>query len=396
MMRYYASCLCALICSVFFSACGGIIATLEGEDSALPVIKNIKTISDVGAIAFEWEIISDERVSGIVIYKEKNGEFSEIAHLENPQITHFVDENLTPETLYRYKFKSISKTHFSAPSEIVEVKTSYIDAVERVFASNDYPRQIKLIFSPHPNPSIAYYLIQREVEGKFKTIALVNHRLLPEYFDKNLESGASYKYRIIAVNHAKNPSRPSQIITAKTKSPPPPPQNLNATQNLLQKITLSWEAQSGAKSYNIYRANKESGRFLRIATTKSTSHTDNISENGASYFYKIQSVDDDDLKSTQSPAIVGKTKAPPPAPQISQGFVDNNVAKIAWNAVDGAKHYVVYRIDSSSGKQERFKATQNNFDDRDASSGEFSYFVVAVDGDNLESAPSNKIILSIK
>ena len=442
-MRFYTLCLLALF-SALFCACGGAIATLDGEDATLPIIKNVKTISDVGAIAFEWEKIDDERVSGIAIYKEKNGEFTQIAHLKNAQITHFVDEKLTPETNYRYKFKTLSPTHYSKDSKIVTAKTSYIKAVERIFASNDYAGQIKIIFSPHQNPSIAYYLVQREVDGVFKTIALVNHRLLSEYFDTNLEAGKSYKYRIVAVDYAKNPSRPSKIVTAKTKNPPPPPNNLTASQNLVGKIALAWEAQTNASEYHIYRANAMDGNFSRIATTPNNHHSDIIGKNGVSFFYKILSIDKNALKSAPSNAVQGKTKSPPQAPKITRGFVDNNEAKIEWsvessvesgvesnaksgvesntkvaesgvesnakiaesgvestakNPLDSAKsaHFVVYRVDSASGKQTRFKATQNYFHDKEVGNGgEFRYYVVAVDESGLESAHSNEIILSIK
>lgn len=397
-MKYYVSCLIALIFSIVFSACAGAISKLDGEDSTLPTIKNVKTLSDVGAIAFEWDRITDEKVSGIAIYKEnKDNEFEEITYLKNPQITHFVDENLIPETTYRYKFKTTSKTHYSPDSEIIVAKTSFIDEVESVFASNDYPQQVKLIFSPHPNPSISYYLIQREVDGEFKTIALVNHRLLAEYFDTNLEHGKSYKYRIIAIDHAKNPSRPSKVITAKTKDLPPPPQNITASQNLAQKIKLSWDKQNDAKSYNIYRSNVDNGRFSHIATSKTNEYIDNINANGVSYFYKLESIDSSDLQSRLSQAVMGKTKSPPKTPQITRGYVDNNEAKIEWSADSSVNHFVVYRIDSHSKKQSRFRATQNNFNDKEVSNGgEFSYFVVAVDENGLESEKSNKIILSIK
>lgn len=397
-MRYYINCLVILGFSIFFSACAGVISTLDGEDSTLPIVKNVKTLSDVGAIAFEWDKIDDERVSGIAIYKEnKDGEFEEITYLKNPKATHFVDENLIPETQYRYKFKTTSKTHYSQDSDIITAKTSFIDEVESIFASNDYPKQVKLLFSPHPNPSISYYLIQREIDGEFKTIALVNHRLLAEYFDNNLENGKSYKYRIIAIDHAKNPSRPSKVVTAHTKPLPPAPQNITASQNLPQKIHLIWDKQSDIKSYNIYRSNSENGYFSRIATSKTNEYTDNINANSVSYFYKIDSIDNSDLQSVLSQAVKGKTKSPPKSPQITRGYVDNSEVKIEWSADSGVSHYVVYRIDSNGGKQSRFKVTQNNFNDKEVSNGgEFSYFVVAVDDSGLESEKSNKILLSIQ
>lgn len=404
-MKYYTNYLTALIFSVFlsiiFSACSSVTASLEGRDASLPTIANIKTLSDVGAIAFEWERISDERVNGIAIYKEKkSGEkpiFREIAYLANPQTTHFVDENLIPETQYRYKFRTTSPTHYSPDSVIVSAKTSFIDAVESVFASNDYPRQVKLIFSPHPNPSISHYLIQREIDGNFKTIALVNHRLMPEYFDKDLDDGKTYQYRIIAIDHAGNPSRPSKVVVAKTKNPPKIPQNLTATTNLPQKIVLSWSKSADIKQYHIYRAKSENGRFILHSTTKNSKFIDNINANGAIFYYKISGIDGADLQSPLSAAVAGQTKSAPTAPTITQGYVDNKEAIIKWEGDSNAKHFVVFRIDSQNGRQARFKVDKNDFSDKEVSvGGEFSYYVIAVDDNGLESAPSNKVILSIK
>ncbi len=399
-MRFYAICLTALVFSVFFSACSQITASLEGKDSTLPTIKNIKTLSDVGAIAFEWERIDDERVRGIAVYREeKDGEkfvFKEIAYLTNPQTTHFVDENLIPETNYRYIFRSISWTHYSSDSAIVSAKTSFIDAVESVFASNDYPKQVKLIFSPHPNPSISHYLVQREIDGAFKTIALVNHRLMPEYFDMNLDDGKTYKYRIIAIDQAQNPSRPSKIVTAKTKNPPKVPQNLTATQNLPKKIMLSWSRNAEVKQYYIYRAKTQDGRYILHSTANNAQFIDSIGADGESFFYKISAVDKANLQSAQSAPVMGATKYAPKAPQITRGYVDNNEAIIEWEGEANVKNFVVYRLDSN-GKQMRFKATKTTFSDKEVSAGgEYSYFVVAIDDNNLESAPSNKVILSIK
>ena len=399
-MKSYAIYLTALVFSIFFSACSQITPSLEGKDASLPTIKNIKTLSDVGAIAFEWERIDDERVRGIAVYREeKDGEkfvFREIAYLTNPQTTHFVDEKLIPETQYRYMFRSIGFTHYSADSAIVSAKTSFIDAVESVFASNDYPKQVKLIFSPHPNPSISHYLVQREIDGTFKTIALVNHRLMPEYFDMNLDDGKTYKYRIVAIDQAQNPSRPSKVVTAQTKNPPKVPQNLTATQNLPKKIMLSWSKNAEAKQYYIYRAKSEDGRYILHSTANNNQFIDSVGANGANFFYKISAVDRANLQSAQSLPVMGATKSAPKAPQITRGYVDNNEAIIEWEGEVGIKNFMVFRIDSS-GKQMRFKATANTFSDKEVSAGgEYSYFVVAIDENNLESEPSNKVLLSIK
>lgn len=393
-MRYYLI-LVAIV--LFISGCASSISSLEGVDKNLPQVKNIKIIPDVSSIAFEWDYINDSDVLGFAIYRDDGDGFKEIAHIKNPQSTHFVDENLMPEKEYKYYFYTLGYTHYSQRSEIITTKTSFIDPLESIYASNDYPNQVKLIFSPHPNPSISHYLIQKEIDGEFKTIALVNHRLFVEYFDTDLKDSSSYKYRIIAVDFNDNPSRPSKIITARTKNKPNISPNLVATNNLVNKIIISWKAQKDIKEYKLYRSQSIDGKYNLITTTKNTEYSDIINESAKSYFYKVSGVDFSNLESNLSESAKGSTKNAPAAPTIKRGYVDNKEAKIEWEASKEAKYFMLYRKNANTGEKNRFKIKENSFSDKEVGNGgEYSYYVVAVDEAGLESEPSNEIKLSIK
>lgn len=393
-MRFYLI-LASIV--LFISGCASSISSLEGVDNNLPPVKNIRIMPDVGEIAFEWDAIKNSDVVGFAVYRGDKDGFKEIATINNPYSTHFVDDGLIPETQYQYYFYTLGHTHYSPRSEIVTAKTSFIDPVESIYASNDYPKEVKLIFSPHPNPSISHYLIQKEIDGRFKTISIVNDRLLAEFFDTGLKDGTSYKYRIIAVDFHNNLSRPSKIVIAKTKDKPVINTNLITTNNLINKIMLSWDPQKNIKEYNIYRSQTEQGKYDLIATTSGTSYTDNINESGKVYFYKVSGVDDTNLESEPTAGVKGSTKNIPNPPVIKRGYVDNKEVSIEWVAGKDINYYMLYRKNVNTGDKTRFRVKGTSFNDKDIINGnEYIYYVVAVDETGLESNPSNEIKLLIK
>lgn len=185
-------------------------------DQGLPMVKNVRTINDVKTIGFEWDKVDDiSLIKGFVLYQiTKDGGIRRIAVIKNPLATHYYDDGLIPQTKYAFQISTLGKNGAVSPrSPLVNVKTSFIDPVESVFASDDYPKEVKIIWSPHPNPSISKYIIQRQNDkGLFLNIGVVKNRLYVEYFDKNLEDGKQYKYRVIAESFEGAKSLPSMKI----------------------------------------------------------------------------------------------------------------------------------------------------------------------------------------
>ncbi|PUD43741.1 hypothetical protein C2R92_00440, partial [Helicobacter pylori] len=160
------------------------------------------------------------------------------------------------------------------------VKTFFINPVESVFASLEYPKSVKVFWSPHPKPSVSKYIIQRQnKDGKFLNVGAVKNRLFVEFFDKDLEDGQKYRYQIIAENFMGDKSRPSVIVEGKTKDLPKEIANVRVSQNLTRQIELSWDkSQAEAEiAYRIYASTN------RNATSKFIAHPTNTS-----YVHKIQ------------------------------------------------------------------------------------------------------------
>ncbi|RDU57840.1 fibronectin type III domain-containing protein [Helicobacter sp. MIT 99-5507] len=386
-----------IILAMIFSACSSTLSHFNGVDNNIPKIKNIKTIVGVSEVAFEWSVMTDSKIQGYLVYRNSGEGYKEIAHIKNPLISHYVDTNLIPEKEYSYYFYVLGKDTYSDRSDIIKVKTSYIAPVTNLYASNDYPKKVKLIWSPHKNPSISHYLIQRSDDNiNFKTIANIDSRLSAEYFDEKLNDASSYSYRIIAVDFLGAPSRPSKIVIAKTKDRPILNTTLSASNNYIDKIELKWNPLNNISDYKIFRASKIDSKYNQIATTKDAKFIDGNKSPGVEYFYKISGIDSSGIESEQSEPARGSTKELIKSPNITKGYIDNNKARIEWSGSSDAKYYFVYRRSGLFGSSMKFRVDDNYFIDNDMSDKEYTYYVVAVDEFGIESKKSQEVTLQIK
>lgn len=401
-----------LILAILASGCASISnnsLSLFGKndkvDPALPMVKDVRTINDVKTIGFEWDKVDDTSlIKGFVLYQiTKDGGIRRIAVIKNPLATHYYDDGLIPQTKYAFQISTLGKNGAVSPrSPLINVKTSFIDPIESVFASDEYPKEVKLIWSPHPNPSISKYIIQRQNDkGLFLNIGVVKNRLYVEYFDKNLEDGKEYRYRVIAESFEGAKSLPSVIVVGKTKPKPLPVTGVVASMNLPREIKITWNKspQNDVVKYNIYASNSPKDNFKLIGETKNTFYVDKINEDGIERFYKVVPVDNVQIEGDLPlGSAKGATIAPPPTPIIIQGTIENNKAVIKWQKINSnrVKEYAVYRYDGSfSGKPLRFSGIlKNEFVDKEMKAGKkYRYQVVSVDKNGIESAPSKEVEL---
>jgi hypothetical protein len=113
-----------------------------------------------------------------------------------------------------------------------------------------------------------------------------------------------------------------EILSSSTLSPPPTPTGLAAIAGNASVI-LSWNADPGATSYNIYRGTTSGGEGTTpVGTSTSTGFTDTGLTNGTQYYYKISATNSagTSAQSGEVTAIPTTTSPPPPSTlQISAG-----------------------------------------------------------------------------
>ena len=109
------------------------------------------------------------------------------------------------------------------------------------------------------------------------------------YTNTGLANGTTYFYVVSAVNAVGESGNSNQVSATpqNTQTPPAAPAGLIATAGSAQ-VSLSWNASSGATSYNVKRSTTSGGPFTTIATgVTSTSFTNTGLTNGTTFFFVV-------------------------------------------------------------------------------------------------------------
>ncbi|MDY0232947.1 MAG: hypothetical protein RBS11_02845 [Sulfurimonas sp.] len=405
----------ALFCTVsllLFSGCGAISPKPGDEtkiDKTLPIVKLTQNgvVEDMNSIAFEWNAITDERVKGIYVYKQKNNlEGSELRHyktLDNRFTTHFLDNGITPNTSYTYSFRTFSKNAESQMSEMKIVNSlPVLQSVVWIKSIENMPRTAKIIWRPHANQKVKSYIIERKtlIEESWKRIATVDGRLNAEYIDTGLKDDYVYKYRVKVVTFDNITSTPSEIVQVVTKPLPNPVKYIVATTDLPRKIEINWE-KSDAKDfarYNLYRSSSSTGSYELIAKLYNHTFTDVIEEDAKEYFYRVSVVEKNGLESIHNKiSIQGITLMKPQTPSLLEAKLIGDKIEINWKNKDS--RVVKYSVVKKS-KTGWFDAKEEEFVDikgtsfRDPEIGPnitYYYKIYAIDVHGIKSNPSIEV-----
>ncbi|WP_201338622.1 MULTISPECIES: fibronectin type III domain-containing protein [unclassified Nitratiruptor] len=379
-------------------------------DFSLPTVQTIRTISDITSVALEWTPLYSEKVEGYYLYRAQEGKkLQRIATIEDRYSSHYIDKDLQPDTLYVYAMSIFTKNGVeSRPSKPVRVRTLPIpESVPFIDAIDHLPREIKIIWRPHPYQRVEWYIIERSEprSDKWKEIATIKGRLKAEYIDKGLKDNKTYYYRIKVKTCDGIVSKPSKVVQASTKPRPKIVQGLQASQNLPRKIVLHWQPNSepDIDHYNIYRSFFELGPYLKIAKAKKTEYTDLIKKDGAKYYYKVTAVDKDGLESfKQDVPVVGKTLSKPLPPVILNYKVEGKTFFVTWQSPDKrAESFIIKKVEKlgfMNSNEYVFKNIKStSFSDAGLKPGaKYKYEVIAVDKYGIVSEPSKTIEFTIE
>ncbi|PIF04266.1 MAG: hypothetical protein CSA86_02815 [Arcobacter sp.] len=398
---------------VLISACQKDIntPTKPKVDDSLPVISSssIKYIPDINAIALEWKKIDIPKATGYYIIRanmQGDGKFRRIATVNNKLTTHYLDEGLKANSKYGYKISLVTKKGFeSRASDTVLISTlPNLESVSLIEATSDLARQIKILWRPHPNLRVSEYILERTspTQAEWEKIATIKNRLNVEYIDEKLGDNEIFMYRIKAVTFDGIVSDPSSVTSATTKALPGQITKLEATKNLPRKIQLSWKKSDtqDVAFYYIYRSSIVKGNYSKIAKVRlaHNRYDDIINEDGKTYFYKITTVDKDNLESKKEDLtpVMGSTLSKPKIPQITLAMIEGD--KMVLNWIAGDERTVSYNIYKTvkenwgSSKEIIIPNIQGlRFEDRDVIRGiEYAYRIQAVDKHGLLSETTNK------
>ncbi len=395
---------------IFLAGCGlQPKPTKPKIDISLPTVQTIRTISDITSVALEWTPLYSEKVAGYYLYRGEQGKkLQRIATIKNRYSSHYIDKNLKPDRVYIYAMSVYTKYgRESRPSAPVRVRTLPIpESVPFIKAIDHLPREVKIIWRPHPYQRVEWYIIERSEPNsdKWRQIATIKGRLIAEYIDKGLKDNHIYFYRIKVKTCDGIISKPSKVVKASTKPRPRIVNGLQASKNLPKKIILHWQPNSEPDIvyYTVYRSIFEIGPYMTIAKVRGTRYIDLINEDGATYYYKVTAVDKDGLESfKQDVPAVGTTLGKPMPPVVLDYKVEGYTFFVTWESPDKrAVSYIIKKREKEGFLRVNEYIFKNihgtSFTDAGLKSGaKYSYEIIAVDKYGIPSKPSKKIEFTI-
>ena len=197
------------------------------------------------------------------------------------------------------------------------------------------------------------------------------------YVNTTLEYGATYSYKVKAVNE--ETGQESDFSNIKTRTVKVAKlENLKVDRDTYSTVKLTWTKSSPATGYEVYRATSASGTYKKVKTiTKNTttSYVDKGLTIGKTYYYKVRAVYEK-AKGSYCTAVSRKVALLPPVMK-STSYATKTSIQVSWEPSPSAQGYYVYRKTSSGSWKQIAKvtgATKDTYTDKTAK-GVYQYSV---------------------
>jgi len=164
---------------------------------------------------------------------------------------------------------------------------------------------VVLRWSPIPG-SFVYRAYRRLGGGEFR---LIYTGPQTTYNDVDVSPSESVSYKVTATVEGMETS-PSAIATMKGVERLKPPVFYGATYPA-GSITIRWSTPPGTAFFNLYRSDEKTGSYTLLDSTSQDIYTDRSVKKGKTYYYKIASIDGNNLESAASAPL--EARVPPEA-----------------------------------------------------------------------------------
>ena len=175
------------------------------------------------------------------------------------------------------------------------------------------------------------------------------------YPDSGLSASTAYYYKISATN-ANGSSALSNAVVGSTTSAggaPATPTGLAVSGATASTLNVSWNASTGATSYQVYRDISSTGNFnTNVYNSSGTSFTDTSLAASTIYYYKVKATNSygSSVLSAYASGATTSAGSPPATPTgLAVSGPTSSTLNVAWNSSSGATSYQVYRDTSSTG-----------------------------------------------
>ena len=262
-----------------------------------------------------WRPHTNQLVNGYQVQRRalEENEFIVVANLDGRLRAEYIDNNLKDKHTYIYRLRAITYNKIiSKPSEEVKATTKALPQdIKDINATDNQPKMITLTWKKSNIKDFLKYNVYRSktLDGGYKLIAEISKNT---YSDKIDEDGMGYFYRISTVdkdglesNYGVNSAKGVTLIK------PSIPAILEA-KIVDGSIIIKWSKTDDRTQTYIVSKRYKKGMFDTIEEEfdgiKNTSFHDTKIDPQTIYYYKVYSVDKNNIRSNESIEIELETK----------------------------------------------------------------------------------------
>jgi fibronectin type 3 domain-containing protein len=321
-----------------------------------------------------WNMSPEPEVQSYIVYRSDSldGPFEEFAKVRGRDKVETVDKGS-----YRAKLEDGRKYYYRVRAVNDDREESELSKVGHVVAKggpnppthlvaeSGLIRKVRLTWKKSDDREAEGYHVLRGTaeEGPFAEIDRIAYPANTEYIDQPdsrkghvLVDGETYFYRLVSFNKTGKIGNPTETVDASPRQKPTPPADVEIVATGVRSVSLTWSMNPDPEvdRYRVYRHTEPEGTFAMVKEIRDrteTEYTDadksgaNLAD-GATYYYRLTSVNSGGAESEFSPAVSGATFGPP-TPPTGVSAVSGQVkqATVVWSPSPDpeAVGYVVYR-----------------------------------------------------
>jgi fibronectin type 3 domain-containing protein len=243
------------------------------------------------SVALSWETVPGATSYNVLRGTTSGGE-TQLATVSSSTST-YDDTAVTNGTTYYYEITGVNSTGTGAPSNEASAAPATSAPPAPNLTATPGNSQVTLSWTTAAGAT-SYNVYEGTSSGGESTTPIATGVTATTYTVTGLTNGSTYYFEVAGVNSIGTGTDSNQASATPALPPAPPaaPTGLTASAGNAQ-ATLSWNASSGATSYNVYQGTTSGGESSTPIATGITATTYTVTglTNGTTYFFTVAAVD---------------------------------------------------------------------------------------------------------